>query len=191
MAGPPTRHLISPDSDAWWAARGGPVFEDWERCGYPVVTSRHVGSYLRYPGWFLICVPGTRKDLDLMGRILANPERNVIAVDVCFPLMRPDASLSLEDPAGVAFWTDPGTRRIGVEAIRRADAVVTPTPAWDGYPTWVEDLADLNPNVYVIPDLRPGDAVDMTRFGSDLVGMWELTAAVKEAPVGGSPEDLP
>jgi hypothetical protein len=180
--GLPGRYLFTPSSPRWFEARGGPVFEMWQSLGYDVHIVRGAeASPVRHPAWtFFPVVP--RPEVVAMLDRWKRYEGTVAVVDVCFPMGRPDCYVGLDGPdrAAIAAWTDPLVRRAGFAVVGAADAVTVPHAHWDGYPGWIDDLAEHNPNVYVLPDLDAADPDAEARFAGRLLSVWRSTVRTKQ-----------
>jgi hypothetical protein len=165
--------------------RGRPVFEMWREHGYNVEIGASID--IRLPAVILMPPPNE------IGACVVERLRQrtdcVVVIDICFPLMRPDAMLG--DAEAMAFWTRHEHQDAALRGVRAADAVTVPWPEWDGYPGWIDDLAEHNPNVIVLPDLGDPDPdgvhLDLNRFAWNLLAIWTGAAETKQARLAMQP----
>jgi hypothetical protein len=178
----PGRYLIGPDQPAWIRARGGPVFDMWTELGLDVTVALSKAVTIPLLARVFMSVTAAPDVVAALRQWRANP--TVLAVvDVCFPLMRPDAMQGVSvatSQAAMAYWTQRENQQAALAAVRAADAVTVPWAEWDGYPGWIDDLAEHNPNVHVLPDLT-GDPADVGRFARELLQIWDSTRLLKDA----------
>jgi hypothetical protein len=176
-------HIHATDLD--WRARGGPVFDEWRRLvpasmGAKFDRRSKATWRIEFPALLFVsaamCVPPTGM-VGLVERTAARPD-GVVVVDIHFPLMRPDACHG--QPGTVRFLTHPGYQAAMLRAVEAADAVTVPFAEWDGYPGWIDDIAEHNPNVTVLPDLD-GTNESIDAFATNLLRIWDAAAVTKRA----------
>ncbi len=172
----PGRYFIHNDHARYRRARGQAVFDWWRDLGYTVYSGSH-HVRLRTPARVMIAACGDLWWATMMERLRDTPQC-VTVVDVVGPQWRPDALAG--DAESVAYWMQKQHRDNAQRGIAAADAVVTPHTQWDGYPTWLDDLSEINAAVHVLPDLDPAAGLpDIARFAGQLELAWDEAAVVK------------
>jgi hypothetical protein len=172
----PTRYFLhDPTHTEFITRRGGPVFEMWDQLGQPVVTG--AAGAIRRPAFVLTGIYPFSQTAEDIEWLAAQPDI-VCVVDIHFPLLRPWAIVGTDDAR--AWWMDRDRQDLALRIVRAADAVTTPRPWWDGHDTWIDDLAEYNANVHVLPDLD-GTEADTGRFARQLLRVWMTTVRTKKA----------
>lgn len=170
--------------DNYQRLRGLAAFEMWQALGRKV----SIGSDLKVgpPTRLLIAAPANPAIADAIEKMYWWPD-TCVAVDIAFPLLW--IASARTDDEGMEFWSDPANREQALRAIRAADVVTTPRSAWFAYPEWIDELAEYNPNVVVLPDLD-GECDDSIRtFAANLQCAWQSGLASKAARIAARPKD--
>jgi hypothetical protein len=173
----PTFVFLHPLDDNHRRLRGGDWFDTIRDGGFPVVTSSDDEPGINPAGRNLIfaCVHADAPYVEALVGIAARPY-SCLLVDVCGPIWAPDQVLGQQ--AARDYWADPGNYERALQLLRAADGVTTPHPA---YAEW---LLDVNPNVFVLPDVADSGADDqheeaLLRFSRDLQLAWHTAFHAK------------
>lgn len=187
----PSAHHLEPllafchNGDAnYQRLRGLAVFEMWQALGRKV----SIGSDLSVgpPTRLFIAAPANPAIAAAIERMYWWPD-TCVAVDIAFPLLW--IASAMTDDEGMAFWSDPANREQALRAIRAADVVTTPHASWFAYPEWIDELAEYNPNVVVLPDLKGDHDAAVHEFAEGLQRAWRSGVASKAARIASRPEE--
>lgn len=171
--------FVHPLDDNYARLRGRAYFEMIREGGFDVVTSADPGGVSVPTNRRLLIFAAIAGDAPLVDALLdlaASPSTCVL-VDVPGPVWAPEQIIGSDDAR--AFWSWPENQDRAYRLVTAADGVTTPHAAL------VEPLLEVNPNVFVLPDLTHDDdecgCEAAERFGRTLMLAWHTATELKMA----------
>lgn len=170
----PTMVFMHNGNPTYHQLRGGPIFEVMQVGGYKVIIPDQSGKMSVPASGRLMVLMDLQVDVVDWVESLRDQWGSVVLVDVTGPVWDPARMGELE-PGAREYWSDPDRQQAARHLIELADGVTTP------HVSFTELLADLNEQVFVLPDLDEESDASVMGFMVKLNLAWHTAAEAKGA----------